>query len=51
MENFENDVQMQFFDYISSNNRTEIIKYFREYEYKPWDFLDEEGNTGSFNLT
>ena len=44
--NFQNEVQKQFFDYLTANNKNEIIKYFREIEYKPWEFLDEVGNTG-----
>ena len=46
MDNFQYKLQKQFFDYVSSNNRIEVIKYFREIEYKPWEYLDEEGNTG-----
>ena len=33
---------------LSNNNRMEVIKYFREIEYKPWEYVDEEGNTGIF---
>ena len=46
MENFKSELQIQFFDLISSNNRSEIVKYFREIDYKPWEYLDEDGNTG-----
>ena len=46
MENFQNEIQKQFFEYVSTNNRVEVIKYFREIEYKPWEYADEEGNTG-----
>jgi ankyrin repeat protein len=48
MENFQSQIQKQFFEYINSDNRAEIVRYFREIEYKPWEFLDEDGNTGKF---
>jgi hypothetical protein len=48
VENFQNELQKQFFEHVSNNNRMEVIKYFREIEYKPWEYVDEEGNTGLF---
>lgn len=48
MENFQIELQKQFFDYVLANNRVEVVKYFREIEYKPWEYIDEEGNTGNF---
>lgn len=50
MENFQNEIQRQFFEYLNSNNRNEVIRYFREIEYKPWEYIDEDGNTGNILL-
>ncbi len=36
-----------FFKYIHDNDITNIRKFFRNLEYKPWEFLESGGFTGN----
>ena len=42
-----NNSEFTFFEAIKKSNIPEIVKYFRNENLKPWEYLDEDEYTGN----
>jgi hypothetical protein len=44
----DNEIKQNFFMAIKNANVSEIVKYFRNHDIKPWLFKEEEEYTGNY---
>lgn len=42
----EVDADKRFFEAIKTGNNNDIIKFFRNMNYRPWTFLEDDEYTG-----